>query len=120
MAINPTSADGDAPRDTTADLFLSDGVTRLVLSGDIDAGNVDELAGTFAEAAVARGPVQVDARHLGFVDSSGLTLFARLAAAVPVTLIDPPETLRFLIDLTRLGGRVTVVDSDPGFPPPAA
>lgn len=118
--VPPPGATDAAEYETTANLFLTVDLTRLVVAGDLDAESARELAGTFQEAVLAGNPVHVDTRNLGFVDSSGLALLARLAGSVPVSLIGPPENLRFLLDLTHLGERVHVLDTDPGFPLSAA
>lgn len=86
--------------------------TRLVLSGEIDVALTDELTEAVTEAESAGFPVDVDARHVTFMDSSGIALLARLATRTPgrLTLIQPPDVVRFLLDVTRIGDLVEVVD----------
>ena len=91
--------------------------TRVVLSGEIDAGIAPELRDAAADAEAAGRPVEVDARHVRFMDSSGVTLLARLAARTPgrLRLIQPPDVVRFLLEVTRIRDLIDVVDGDPGF-----
>ncbi|MPV36831.1 STAS domain-containing protein [Georgenia subflava] len=91
--------------------------TRLVLSGDIDAALSTELADAVEEATSAGLPVQIDARHITFMDSSGVAMLARLAHRTPgrVTMIQPPDVVRFLLEVTRIGEVIAVLDTDPGF-----
>src|SRR5699024_11125092 len=86
--------------------------TRLVLSGEIDVALTDDLTEAVTEAESAGFPVDVDARHVTFMDSSGIALLARLATRTPgrLTLIQPPDVVRFLLDVTRIGDLVEVVD----------
>ncbi len=105
--------------------LLESGCTRLVLSGEIDLTLNAELTEAVADAEAAGLPVQVDARHVTFMDSSGIALLARLASRTPgrLTLIKPPDVVRFLLEVTRIGEMVDVVDTDeraPVVPGPAA
>ncbi|HIZ34514.1 MAG TPA: STAS domain-containing protein [Candidatus Ruania gallistercoris] len=88
--------------------------TRLVLSGEIDVALTDELTDAVTDAEAAGLPVQVDARHVTFMDSSGIALLARLANRTPgrLSLIKPPDVVRFLLDVTRIGDLVDVVEGD--------
>ncbi|WP_154796060.1 STAS domain-containing protein [Occultella kanbiaonis] len=94
--------------------LLESGCTRLVLSGEIDLTLNAELTEAVADAEAAGLPVQVDARHVTFMDSSGIALLARLASRTPgrLTLIKPPDVVRFLLEVTRIGEMVDVVDTD--------
>lgn len=91
--------------------------TRIVLSGEVDAS----LTGEFGEAvddAVAAGlPVEVDAHHVTFMDSSGVAFLARLTTRVPdrVRVLRAPDTMRFLLEVTRIGELLDILDEDPGF-----
>lgn len=91
--------------------------TRIVLSGEIDASLGPELQEAAADAETAGRPVEVDARHVRFMDSSGVTLLARLASRTPgrLQVIRPPDVVRFLLEVTHIGDLVDVVDDDPGF-----
>jgi len=106
----------------TASVMVAQGRTRLVLSGEIDVALSSELTEAVSEAEASRNPVEIDARHVTFMDSSGVALLARLAHRTPgpLTMIKPPDVVRFLLDITRLGDVVTIVEEDPGFPEPSA
>lgn len=116
------TGDGDFPPGTVQ-LFCSSRHSRLVLSGDLDEQVARELGAAVNEAVAAGRPVQVDARQVRFMNSSALAMLARLAQrceARPV-VISPPEILRFLLEVTRVGELVSVAEEDPGFEaPPAA
>jgi anti-sigma B factor antagonist len=91
--------------------------TRIVLSGEIDVALSADVQEASADAEAANRPVEIDARHVTFMDSSGVTLLARLANRTPgrLLVIQPPDVVRFLLDVTKIGDIVDVVDVDPGF-----
>lgn len=91
--------------------------TRIVLSGEVDADLGADLAEATAEAERAGLPIEVDAHHVTFMDSSGVAFLARLSTRSPhrVRLIRVPPTVRFLLEVTRIGELLDVVDGDPGF-----
>lgn len=99
-------------------LMLAPNRTRLVLSGEIDVVLSTDLAEAITEAGRAGNPVEVDARHVTFMDSSGLSMLARLAhhSTDRLVLIQPPDVVRFLLDVTQIGAVVDIVETDPGFP----
>ncbi|MFH5821587.1 STAS domain-containing protein [Georgenia sp. AZ-5] len=98
-------------------VLASESRTRIVLAGELD----ETLTGDLTEAvelAVHRGlPVDIDARNTTFMDSSTVATLARLAARLPgrPRLIEPPEILLFLLDVTDLGQILDIVEVDPGF-----
>ncbi|TDE99103.1 anti-sigma factor antagonist [Occultella glacieicola] len=100
--------------------LLESECTRLILSGEIDLSLNADLTEAVADAEAAGLPVQVDTRHVTFMDSSGIALLARLASRTPgrLTMIKPPDVVRFLLEVTRIGEMVDVVDTDE--PAPAA
>lgn len=112
------SSGTDAPREYngagSVHTLLDPDRTRLVLSGEIDVALTDELTEAVTDAEAAGLPVQVDARHVTFMDSSGIALLARLANRTPgrLSLIKPPDVVRFLLEVTRIGDLVDVVDGD--------
>lgn len=87
---------------------VSDGATRLVLTGDLDISSAPLLEARLAEVRPLRAPLVVDVSELLFVDSSGLrALTAARHAAVedvglPVTLVGCRDTLRRLLEMTGL------------------
>ncbi|WP_240645732.1 STAS domain-containing protein [Georgenia sp. SYP-B2076] len=91
--------------------------TRIVLSGEVDVALASDLAEAVHDAERAGLPVEIDARHVTFMDSSGVTMLARLAhRAGRLTMIQPPDVVRFLLEVTRIGEVIDVLDVDPGFP----
>nr|WP_089775653.1 STAS domain-containing protein [Ruania alba] len=95
--------------------LLESAYTRLVLSGEVDVALSEELTEAVAEAEAAGLPVRVDVRHVQFMDSSGIALLARLASRTPgrLTLIRPPDVVRFLLEVTRIGDLVDIVEEEP-------
>lgn len=87
--------------------------THIVLSGEVDVSVSAELTDAVAEAEAAGVPTQVDAKHVTFIDSSGVAMLARLATRTPgrVQILNPPEVLTFLLEVTRIGELVEVVDT---------
>ncbi|MHB1290054.1 STAS domain-containing protein [Georgenia sp.] len=99
-------------------MMVSPSRTRLVLSGEIDVALSPDLTEAITETERIGNPVEVDARHVTFMDSSGVSMLARLAhhTASRLTLIQPPDVVRFLLEVTKIGAIVDVVEVDPGFP----
>lgn len=97
-------------------VLLGDRKTRVVLVGEIDAELGPDLVEAAADAEGAGRPVEVDVQHVTFMDSTGVAFLARLASRISGTLvvIRPPELVRFLIEVTSIGGLLDVVDHDPG------
>lgn len=95
---------------------------RIILAGEIDA----DLAGDLQDAttAVERSglPVEVDTHHVTFMDSSGVAFLARLAtrSSYRVRLLNVPPTVRFLLEVTRIGELLDVAEdaSRSGHPSP--
>jgi len=127
-------SDGTGPRTEDADgsvsVLTSPSRVRIVLSGAVDASLGDEIATATREAAQAKLPIDVDTRTVTFMDSTVIAAMAHLAHRSPhrVRFVEPPELVRFLLEVTHIGGVVDVLDKDPGFPgapagnspPPAA
>jgi anti-anti-sigma factor len=99
-------------------VLVGEDAVRIVLSGDVDS----ELAGDLTEAAdeAERSglPIEVDAHHVTFMDSSGVAFLARLAIRSEhrVRLLRVPPTLRFLLEVTRVGDLVDVAEDDEATP----
>ncbi|PFG41791.1 anti-anti-sigma factor [Isoptericola jiangsuensis] len=89
---------------------------RVVLSGEIDADVSAELGDAISDAEASGLPVEIDAHHVTFMDSSGVAFLARLATRSPhkVRVLRAPPTVRFLLDVTRIGELLEIVDDDPG------
>ncbi|GAB4086971.1 hypothetical protein GCM10028784_36010 [Myceligenerans cantabricum] len=88
--------------------------SRLVLAGEIDAKIAGELQNAISEAEGSRLPVEIDAHHVTFMDSSGVAFLARLASRSPhkVRVLRAPPTVRFLLEVTRIGDLLEIVDED--------
>lgn len=88
--------------------------TVVVLSGEVDHAMEPELRQAAKAAIDAGNRVQVDARHVRFIDSIGLALIARLAASLPgrVSVLHPPPQLELLLEVAQLQRVVRVVVSD--------
>jgi anti-sigma B factor antagonist len=123
----PRPEDGPSTTPVTSEtgsvhVMVSRERTRLVLSGEVDATLASDLTEAVTEAERVGLPVEIDARHVTFMDSSGVSMLARLAHRTPgrLTLIQPPDVVRFLLEVTRIGEVVDVLDADPGFPSESA
>ncbi|MBO9569012.1 MAG: STAS domain-containing protein [Cellulomonas iranensis] len=92
--------------------------TRIVLSGEVDADLGPELQEATAEAEQRGLPIEVDAHHVTFMDSSGVAFLARLSIRSEhrVRLLRVPPTVRFLLEVTRIGELLDVVDEDDAAP----
>ncbi|WP_026075196.1 STAS domain-containing protein [Cellulomonas massiliensis] len=88
--------------------------TRIVLSGEVDADLGPELQEATAEAEQVGLPIEVDAHHVTFMDSSGVAFLARLSIRSQhrVKLLRVPPTVRFLLEVTRIGELLDVVEGD--------
>jgi anti-sigma B factor antagonist len=102
----------------TVHLIVANESVRMVLTGQIDQSTHADLADAVNEAISLARSVQIDVRHVRFMDSSGIALIAYLAQRThsPITMIQPPEVLRFLLDVTHLDEVVDIAEEDPGFP----
>jgi anti-sigma B factor antagonist len=98
----------------TVHIILGTESTRIVLSGEVDAELGPELAEAGAEAEKAGLPIEVDTHHVTFMDSSGVAFLARLATRSThrVRLLRVPPTVRFLLEVTRIGDLLDV-DAEP-------
>lgn len=115
-ADRPVGVAGDpAGAGDPASVHVIVGTTRarIVLSGEIDA----DLQEATAAAEDSGLPVEIDAHHVTFMDSSGVAFLARLASRGPhrVRVLRAPPTVRFLLEVTRIGELLDIVDVDPGF-----
>ena len=95
-------------------VILDSTTTRIVLSGEVDADLGPDLAEAGTEAERAGLPIEVDAHHVTFMDSSGVAFLARLSvrSGHRVRLLRVPPTVRFLLEVTRIGDLLDV-DEDP-------
>lgn len=88
--------------------------TRIVVSGEIDADLAADLQEATADAEATGLPIEVDAQHVTFMDSSGIAFLARLASrsSERVRILHAPDTVRFLLEVTRIGELLDLVDDD--------
>lgn len=100
----------------TVQVFVGADRTRIVLAGEIDTELAPDLHEAAAAAEHAHLPIEIDAHHVTFMDSSGVAFLARLStrSTTPVRLIRVPPTVRFLLEVTRIGELLDVVEDDPG------
>ncbi|MCL3863168.1 STAS domain-containing protein [Actinotalea sp. K2] len=86
--------------------------TRIVLSGEVDADLAADLSEATSDAEATGLPIEVDAQHVTFMDSSGIAFLARLAtrSSTKVRVIRAPETVRFLLAVTKIGDLVEMVE----------
>ena len=123
--VNSPSADTDAATTDAADtaglgepgavqVIVGADRTRIVLSGEVDADLGPELQEATAEAEERGLPIEVDAHHVTFMDSSGVAFLARLSIRSEhrVRLLRVPPTVRFLLEVTRIGELLDVVEDD--------
>lgn len=109
-----------APREAPGEpgsvhVILSPDRTTIVLSGEVDADLGPELTQATSDAEHAGVPIEVDTHHVTFMDSSGVAFLAQLAKHTPhrVRLLHVPPTVRFLLEVTRIGELLDVVDDAP-------
>ncbi|MDO5727617.1 MAG: STAS domain-containing protein [Bowdeniella nasicola] len=105
-----------------ASVVATGGRTRLILAGDIDLQMVRELNEAIAECEARALPLDIDMRHVTFMDSAGVATFARMITAntplTPVRLLKPPRVVRYLFDITGLMASVELLEEDPAFSDP--
>jgi anti-sigma B factor antagonist len=107
---------GDVPGSSA--VLTSATRVRLVLAGEVDISMNDELMEASSELEQIGLPIDVDVRNVTFMDSSVIAVLARLTHRVPAQLriIEPPDVVRFLLEVTKIGELVEVLEVDPGFP----
>jgi anti-sigma B factor antagonist len=85
----------------------------LVLQGEIDVASVVGLRTAIDELPRNPCPITIDIAGVSFMDSTGLGWLAGLArSGCDVTLRRTPDPIRKLLDVTGVGGIVTLVDED--------
>ena len=101
----------------TVHVLMGAAWSRIVLSGEIDASLAADFSEAIADTTEIGMPIEVDAHHVTFMDSSGVAFLARLTTQSPhrVRVLRAPATMRFLLDVTRIGELLDVLDEDPGF-----
>lgn len=104
----------DATEPASVHVIVEQGRTVVVLSGEVDADLAADLADATADAEAANQPVDIDAQHVTFIDSSGVAFLARIATRVqqPVRVLHAPDSVRFLLEVTRIRELLEVVDDE--------
>ena len=123
---NSSTPSGPALPGTSAEpasvhVLVENGRTRLVLSGEVDADLAADLAEATSAAETTGLPIDIDAQHVTFMDSSGIAFLARIASRSPrqVRMLRASESVRFLLEVTRIGELLEVVDdATPADQPP--
>lgn len=118
-------AGADTPAPSRSDgagsvaLLTSSTRSRLVLAGEIDINAEPELSEAIGELLSLGLPVDIDTRNVAFMDSSAVSGIARLSTQLGhrPRLICPPESVLFLLTVTRVADDVDVLEEDPGFDP---
>ncbi len=133
----------DVPAESSVDMLDLDGIadtpsepasvhvivmhdrTRIVVSGEVDADLSGDLQEATSDAEATGLPIEVDAQHVTFMDSSGIAFLARLASrsAERVRVLHAPDTVRFLLEVTKIGELLDLVDDPedgPDGPPPGS
>lgn len=107
---NPLAADVNEP--ASVHVIVVAGRTRIVVSGEIDADLGPDLQEAAADAEAAGLPIEVDAQHVTFMDSSGIAFLARLASRSTdrVRVLRAPDPVRFLLEVTKIGELLDLVD----------
>ncbi|MDD9206161.1 STAS domain-containing protein [Georgenia sp. 10Sc9-8] len=76
---------------------------RLTLRGEIDAGLDADVQRALDSVEPTGTVVEVDARRVTFMDGYGLRLLSRLTGRTGrVVLLEPPQIIRFLLEVTGL------------------
>ena len=103
-----------APEPASVHVIVMADRTRIVMSGEIDADLAADLQEAAGDAEATGLPIEVDAQHVTFMDSSGIAFLARVAArsAERVRVLHAPDTVRFLLEITRIGELLDLVDDE--------
>lgn len=120
--VRDAARSGSRPTDVepgTVHVIVGPEHTRIVLAGEVDADLAPELLEAGAEAEKAGLPIEVDVHHVTFMDSSGVAFLARLSTRNThrVRLLRVPPTVRFLLEVTRIGDLLDVDDDAPPVDP---
>lgn len=98
-------------RSGTVTVLATGAGARLVLTGEVDLGMNSELNAAVAELEKLQMPIEVHTRDVTYMDSSVMAIIARLAnrSTRPITMVDPPALVRFLVLVAELDDVVEVV-----------
>lgn len=109
---NAQSIPGGTVELGTVHVIVGDSHARVVLSGEIDADLAIDLQQATRDLQKSELPIEVDAHHVTFMDSTGVAFLARLASITswPVRVFNTPPTVRFLLDVTNVGSMLELVE----------
>lgn len=112
VPTTPPSTPSDGADSASVHLIVGASRVRIVLAGEIDADIGPELLEATTEAEATGLPIEIDAHHITFMDSSGVAYLARLATSVPqkVRILRAPPTVKFLLEVTRIGELLDICD----------
>lgn len=110
----------DPPRSPGSDgvgsvsVLVSPARVRMTMCGQVDASMNAELVDAVRVAERHDVPVEVDTRAVTFMDSTVIALIAHLANrhAHPVQFLDPPDLVRFLLEVTHIEEIVEILETD--------
>lgn len=111
---SPTPSTAPESPPGSVQVVVQDQRTRIVLSGEIDADLGPDLQEATSDAEATGLPIDIDTRHVTFMDSSGIAFLARIAtrSGSRTRVLHPPEAVRFLLEVTRIGELLEVVADD--------
>lgn len=114
----PDIAGADSSEPGTVHVIVGSTTARVLLSGEIDADLVADLQQATQDVEEAGLPVEIDAHHVTFMDSTGVAFLARLTAISEhrVRVLRAPPTVRFLLEVTSIGDLLDIVDEAPAEP----
>jgi anti-sigma B factor antagonist len=94
-------------------VLVDEGVTHVVMSGEIDSDLAQDLQQAAADAAEAGQPVRVDTRQVTFMDSAGLAFIARLCRGPErLQVVVGSSSVRFLLEVTGVSEAVDIIDGE--------
>lgn len=85
----------------TVHIGVATGEVRVVLSGEIDIQLGDELDGAALVVRKHALPVEIDAKDVTFMDSTGARFIARCSVHGPVKVVASPP-VRFLLQVLAM------------------
>lgn len=97
-------------------LLTTDVGALLLLTGEIDVSMNAELYAAVSELEELGRPIEVHTRDVTFIDSSVIAFLASLVrrCGQPITLVDPPALVRYLLRVADLEDVMEIIDRRPG------
>ncbi|WP_251152483.1 STAS domain-containing protein [Cellulosimicrobium sp. Marseille-Q4280] len=97
-------------REVVGDVAIEDGGSRWVMWGEIDFSVTHRVKRALA-STIDGFPKTIDLRRVTFMDSSGLhLLLMKVTAASRPRLVDAPQPVLDLLDMSSARGLVELVD----------